>query len=183
MQTPFLLGPRLYFRPLEREDAPRLASFVNNPDVRRNLLTHRPMNVGQEVAFVDTMAASQRDILFAIALRDGDRMIGTTGLHELDFRSRRAVFGLLIGEPSEWNKGYATEATRMMVDYAFGTLNLNRVELEVLEHNVGAIRAYEKVGFNREGLLRQHHYVDGAYVNTLVMGILRSEWQPLAATK
>ncbi|WNG39777.1 hypothetical protein F0U61_43445 [Archangium violaceum] len=43
VQTPFFLGPRLYFRPLEREDAPRLATFINNPDVRRNLLTHRPI--------------------------------------------------------------------------------------------------------------------------------------------
>jgi RimJ/RimL family protein N-acetyltransferase len=178
VQTPFFLGPRLYFRPLEREDAPRLAAFINHPDVRRNLRTYRPMNTGQEVAFVDAMAASQQHVVFAIVLRDGDRMIGTTGLHELDFRNRHALFGMLIGEPSEWHKGYGSEATRMAVDYAFGTLNLNRVELQVLEHNTAGIRAYEKAGFRREGLLRQHHYVDGAYVNTVVMGILRSEWKP-----
>ena len=181
MQTPFFLGPRLYFRPLEREDAPRLAAFVNHPDVRRNLLTYRPMNTAQEVAFVDTLTASQRDVMFAIVLRDGDRMIGTSGLHDIDFRSRRATFGMLIGEPSEWHKGYGTEATRMVLDYGFGTLNLNRVQLEVLEHNVAGIRAYDKAGFRREGVLRQHHYVDGAYVDTVVMGILRSEWKPSAA--
>jgi [ribosomal protein S5]-alanine N-acetyltransferase len=181
MQTPFFLGPRLYFRPLEREDAPRLAAFVNHPDVRRNLLTHRPMNTAQEVAFVDTLTASPRDVVFAIVLRDGDRMIGTSGLHDLDFRSRRATFGMLIGEPSEWNKGYGSETTRMVLDYGFGTLNLNRVQLEVLEHNVAGIRAYEKAGFRREGVLRQHHYVDGAYVDTVVMGILRSEWKPSPA--
>jgi ribosomal-protein-alanine N-acetyltransferase len=181
VQTPFFLGPRLYFRPLEREDAPRLAAFVNHPDVRRNLLVHRPMNTAQEVAFVDTLTASQRDVMFAIVLRDGDRMIGTSGLHDMDFRSRRATFGMLIGEPSEWHKGYGSEATRMVLDYGFGTLNLNRVQLEVLENNVAGIRAYEKAGFRREGVLRQHHYVDGAYVDTLVMGILRSEWKPSPA--
>ncbi len=181
MQTPFLLGPRLYFRPIERDDAPRLAAFVNHPDVRRNLLVHRPMNTAQEVSFVDTITASPRDVMFAIVLRDGDRMIGTTGLHEMDFRSRRATFGMLIGEPSEWGKGYGTETTRMVLDYGFGTLNLNRVELEVLEHNAAGLRAYEKAGFRREGVLRQHHYVNGAYVDTLVMGILRSEWKPGAA--
>jgi UDP-4-amino-4,6-dideoxy-N-acetyl-beta-L-altrosamine N-acetyltransferase len=178
VQTPFFLGPRLYFRPLEREDAPRLAAFINHPDVRRNLLIHRPMNTVQEVAFIDTLTASQRDVLFAIVLRDGDRMIGTTGLHDLDFRSRRATFGMQLGEPSEWGKGYGSEATRMVLEYGFGTLNLNRVQLEVLEHNVAGIRAYEKAGFRREGVMRQHHYVDGAYVDTLVMGILRSEWKP-----
>ncbi len=181
MQTPFFLGPRLYFRPLEREDAPRLAAFINHPDVRRNLLVHRPMNTAQEVGFIDTLTASQRDVLFAIVLRDGDRMIGTSGLHDMDFRSRRATFGMLIGEPSEWGKGYGSEATRMVLDYGFGTLNLNRVQLEVLEHNVAGLRAYEKAGFRREGVMRQHHYVDGAYVDTLVMGILRSEWKPSPA--
>jgi RimJ/RimL family protein N-acetyltransferase len=181
VQTPFFLGTRLYFRPLEREDAPRLAAFVNHPDVRRNLLIHRPMNTAQEVAFVDTLTASQRDVLLAIVLRDGDRMIGTIGLHDMDFRSRRATFGMVIGETSEWRKGYGSEATRMALDYGFGTLNLNRVQLEVLEHNVAGIRAYEKAGFRREGVMRQHHYVDGAYVDTLVMGILRSEWKPTPA--
>jgi RimJ/RimL family protein N-acetyltransferase len=181
VQTPFFLGPRLYFRPLEREDAPRLAAFINHPDVRRNLLVHRPMNTAQEVGFIDTLTASQRDVLFAIVLRDGDRMIGTSGLHDMDFRSRRATFGMLIGEPSEWGKGYGSEATRMVLDYGFGTLNLNRVQLEVLEHNVAGLRAYEKAGFRREGVMRQHHYVDGAYVDTLVMGILRSEWKPSPA--
>jgi diamine N-acetyltransferase len=182
VQTPFFLGPRLYFRPVEREDAPKLAAFINHPDVWRNLLAHRPMSLAQEHAFLDTLAASQRDVLFAIVLRDGDRMIGTTGLHDLDFRSRRATFCLVIGETSEWGKGYGTEATRMTVDYAFGTLNLNRVELQVLESNKAGIRVYEKVGFRREGLLRQHHYADGAYVDTLLMGMLRSEWQPLTGT-
>ncbi|KFA89208.1 GNAT family N-acetyltransferase [Archangium violaceum] len=181
MQTPFFLGPRLYFRPLEREDAPRLVAFINHPDVRRNLLVHRPMNTAQEVAFVDTLTASPKDVMFAIVLRDGDRMIGTSGLHDLDFRSRRATFGMLIGEPSEWRKGYGTEATRMTLEYGFGTLNLNRVQLEVLEHNTAGIRAYEKAGFQREGVLRRHHYVDGAYVDTWVMGILRSEWKPAPA--
>jgi UDP-4-amino-4,6-dideoxy-N-acetyl-beta-L-altrosamine N-acetyltransferase len=181
VQTPFFLGPRLYFRPLEREDAPRLAAFVNHPDVRRNLLVHRPMNTAQEVGFIDTLTASQRDVMFAIVLRDGDRMIGTTGLHDMDFRSRRATFGMLLGEPSEWGKGYGSEATRMVLDYGFGTLNLNRVQLEVLEHNVAGLRAYEKAGFRREGVMRQHHYVDGAYVDTVVMGILRSEWKPSPA--
>ncbi|MCY1081488.1 GNAT family N-acetyltransferase [Archangium lansingense] len=181
MQTPFLLGPRLYFRPVERDDAPRLAAFVNHPDVRRNLLVHRPMNTAQEVSFVDALTASQRDVLFAIVLRDGDRMIGTCGLHDMDFRSRRATFGMLIGEPSEWHKGYGSETTRMVLDYGFGTLNLNRIDLQVLEHNVAGIRAYEKAGFRHEGVLRQHHYVDGAYVDTLMMGILRSEWKPLPA--
>ena len=110
------MGPRLYFRPLEREDAPRLVAFVNHPDVRRNLLVHRPMNTAQEVAFVDTLTASPKDVMFAIVLRDGDRMIGTLGLHDLDFRSRRATFGMLIGEPSEWRKGYGAEATRMALE-------------------------------------------------------------------
>ncbi len=181
MQNPFYLGPRMYFRPLEREDAPRVAGFFNNPEVRRNLLRYRPLTVGQEVAFLERIASSEQDVVLGVMLREGDRLTGLVGLHELDFRDRRASFGIALGEPSEWGKGYGSEATRMMMDYAFGTLNLNRVTLHVFEDNLAGIRAYEKAGFQREGVLRQHHYNEGRYVDTLAMGVLRSEWKPLPA--
>src|SRR5206468_7752591 len=75
-----------------------------------------------------------------------------------------------------WGKGYGTEATRLMVQYAFDTLNLNRVWLHVLEYNERGIRCYEKVGFKKEGLLRQEHFRDGRYWDTHLVAILRDEW-------
>lgn len=176
MKNVFLIGPRLYFRPLEREDAPRLAGFVNDPEVRRTVLTHRPMSVGAEEAFLAGLPNAPGDVMFGICPRDKDTLIGVTGLHKLDTKDRRADFGLLIGDKTQWGKGYGTEATRLMLDYAFGTLNLNKVTLEVFSNNPAGLRAYEKAGFQREGLLRQQHFLEGRYVDGILMGVLRERW-------
>lgn len=179
MTSVFLSGPRLYFRPLEREDAPRLAAFLNDPQVRRTVLAHRPMSVAQEQAFLETMGKDEHHVMLGICRQGQQELIGVTGLHHLDFRSHRAEFGLLIGDRSLWGQGLGTEATRMMLDYAFGTLNLHKVWLHVYAHHAPAIHVYEKVGFRKEGLQREQHYVEGRYVDGVMMGILRSEWTPL----
>jgi [ribosomal protein S5]-alanine N-acetyltransferase len=74
------------------------------------------------------------------------------------------------------SKGYGSEATRLLVRHGFETLNLHRIWLHVYEYNERGIRAYERVGFQREGVLRQDRFYEGRYWNTLVMGILREEW-------
>ncbi len=89
---------------------------------------------------------------------------------------RRASFGILIGDKAAWGKGYGSEATRLMLRHAFETLNLNRVWLHVYEYNQRGIRAYEKVGFRREGVLRQDTFRDGRYWDTIAMAVLREEW-------
>ena len=181
MKSAFLIGPRLYFRPLEREDAPRLAVYLNDPGVRRTLLHHRPMSAAQEQAFIESLGKSEQQVVVGIARKERpDELIGVTGLHGLDFRSRRAEFGIFIGERSLWRQGYGTEATRMMLDYGFGTLNLSRVWLQVFAHHAAGLRTYEKAGFRREGVLREQHYTEGRPVDAVVMGILRPEWTPLS---
>ena len=142
MKTPFLIGPRLYFRPLEREDAPQLAAFINDPAVRRTLLMHRPMSVGQEVAWLEGLGKDEHHIVLGIARQSDDVLIGTAGLHRLDYRSHLAEFGLALGVRSAWGQGFGSEATRMTLDYAFGTLNLNRVWLQVYASHAAAIRVY-----------------------------------------
>ncbi len=177
MKNPFLVGTNVYLRPLDRGDAPAFVTWLNDPDLRRNLLASRPMTLRAEEEFIDALATGDR-ITLGLALRDGDRLIGGTGLHDIEPRCRRATFGILIGPPEERGKGHGTEATRLMVGYAFDTLNLNKVCLQVYEYNPGGVRAYEKVGFRREGVLRQDTYRDGRYWDTIVMGILREEWRP-----
>src|SRR5262249_47639304 len=112
-----------------------------------------------------------------IAVRATDALVGVTGLHQTDLRNRHASFGIVIGEKEAWGRGYGTEATALLVRHAFETLNLNRVWLHVFEDNERGIRAYEKVGFQKEGRLRQDTFREGRYWDTFVMGILREEWQ------
>src|SRR5690349_11316823 len=118
-----------------------------------------------EVDFIDRMYKSEHDIVLGIAVRGTDALIGITSLHQIDGKNRRAVFAIVIGEKNEWGKGYGTEATALITGYAFETLNLNRVSLRVYEENERGIKAYEKVGFKKEGVLRQDIYREGRYWN------------------
>lgn len=179
MTNAFLIGPTVYLRPLEREDAPRLTGYLNDPAVRRTLATYRPIGVAQEQAFLEALASNDKDVVLGVVLRNGDVLLGVTGLHRMEFRGRHAEFGLFIGDASYWGKGLGTEATRLMLDYGFGTLNLHRVWLQVFGHHTAAQRVYEKAGFRREGVQREHHFVEGRYTDGILMGVLRAEWTPL----
>jgi UDP-4-amino-4,6-dideoxy-N-acetyl-beta-L-altrosamine N-acetyltransferase len=180
VQNPFLIGKTIYLRPLERADAPTVQPWINDPDVRRHLLAHRPMNLHGEEDFIDKLQKSEDSVGLVIVVRETDRSIGVCGLHNIELKSRQAALGILLGAKDEWDHGHGTEATRLIVEYGFDTLNLNRIWLHVFEDNARARRCYEKVGFQREGILRQEHYRAGRYWDTITMAILRDEWQALA---
>jgi len=176
VQNPFSIGSKVYLRPLDLADAPTLTAWLNDPEVTRYLLLHRPLMLLAEEAFLRKLSESERDIVLGIVAREPEQFIGVTGLHQLDARNRHVQFGITVGEKSAWGKGYGTEATRLMVRYAFDTLNLNRVCLHVHEYNERAVHVYQKVGFRMEGRLRQETFRDGRYWDTFVMAVLREEW-------
>jgi RimJ/RimL family protein N-acetyltransferase len=175
VRNPFLIAEEIYLRPLEVADAPVLVQWLNDPDVTRFLLRHHPMSLHAEEEFLHQAAENETDVRLGIALRETDQLIGTAGLHP-EYRCRTARFGIFFGDESFRNRGFGTTVTRMMVNHAFDTLNLNRVWLHVYEYNPRGIHVYEKVGFRTEGRLRQETYRDGRYWDVIVMGVLRSEW-------
>lgn len=177
MINPFLIGETIYLRAVERSDALLARTWLNDPQVRRTTLRHRPLTLHEEEEYITKSTQREDTVIFVIARKADDQAIGLTGLHSIETHNSQAVFGIAIGEVNEWGRGYGTEATRLMVAYAFGTLNLNRVSLLVFADNERGIRCYEKVGFKREGILRQENYREGKYGDTWLMAILREEWQ------
>jgi RimJ/RimL family protein N-acetyltransferase len=177
VKNPFLIGSRIYLRPIEREDVPLVTAWINRPEVTRTLRMTRPMNRRQEEEWGERLGRSENDLSLLIAVKETDRPIGATSFHHIDSRNRHAEFGIMIGEPDEWGKGYGTEATALMVRHAFETLNLNRIWLHVYEYNSRGLRSYEKLGFKKEGVLRQENFREGRYWDTIVMGLLRQEWE------
>jgi RimJ/RimL family protein N-acetyltransferase len=176
MMNPFLIGDKCYLRPLERADAAVIAPWFNDQEVVRTMLSYRPMSVGAEEAWLADNAKGH-GIVVGIALRATDELVGSTGLNQIDLRNRHACFGIVIGRKDLWGQGLGTEATRLVVDYAFATLNLHRIWLHAYEYNERGVRAYEKVGFKREGVLREDCYRDGRYWDTIAMAIIRADWE------
>jgi RimJ/RimL family protein N-acetyltransferase len=181
-----ILGERVLLRRVEREDLPRFAAWLNDPEVRRHLAVVYPMSMANEEAWYEASLRAEPAVQpYALDVRAQSPSeggpdpawthVGGIGLHVVDWPNRCAELGIVIGNRDFWGAGYGTDATRALVRWAFDELNLNRVWLRVLEDNVRGIRCYEKVGFRVEGRLRQDRFREGRYVDTIVMGILRGE--------
>jgi RimJ/RimL family protein N-acetyltransferase len=113
----------------------------------------------------------------AIHDRDGDRLIGTCAFSQLDGDNGSALYHITIGEKDAWGQGKGTEATRLMLDHAFGPLGLHRIALFVFEFNERAIRTYRRCGFVVEGRARESIFRDGRWWDELAMSVLESDWR------
>ena len=179
MKVRYYEGKRIYFRPIELEDEARFRAWLNDSGNWAPLGRARPINALREREFIEKLyKEGSREVALAICLKEGDRLIGVCGLHQLHPVNRCALFGIVIGDREYQNQGYGTEATRLMVRYGFEELNLNRIGLSVFADNRRAMRAYEKVGFIQEGCRRQAFYRGGRYQDELVFGLLRKVWRP-----
>jgi RimJ/RimL family protein N-acetyltransferase len=116
---------------------------------------------------------------FHIRTLDDDRVIGDIALDGVNWNNGESFVGISIGEKENWNKGYGTDAMRLIVRYAFAELNLRRVSLTVFEYNPRGLRSYQKAGFKEEGRMREYLNRDGRRWDMIFMGILREEWQSL----
>lgn len=173
-------GERIRLRAIERDDLPRYVMWFNDPDVRRGISLYRPLSQIEEERWYEQMLErSPAERSLAIDAREGDEWvhIGSCGLFNVDRRSQHAEIGIVIGDKAYWDKGLGTDVMRTMLRHGFETLNLHRIYLRVFETNPRAIRVYEKIGFTHEGRLRQHHYLEGRYVDELMMAMLRDEWR------
>lgn len=182
MNNPFLIGERIYLRPLEEEDLERCLRWINDPEILTTLGRRFPMSRALERDWLTDQYKSEKHFSLAIVLKEGDQHIGNCGFNDIDPLNRKAVFGILLGEKDQWGKGYAPEAARLIAGYGFDQLGLHRIGLEVYSHNKRAQHAYEKVGFVHEGTIRESYFHDGRYYDTLIMRILESEWREHRAT-
>lgn len=183
--VPILRGERVYLRPAERGDLELFVRWLADAEVKRHLSIRSPMSQAMEDKWFDQMVEHQgRDRYhFVICLLPDGRPIGATDLREINLEDGRAAFGILIGEKTEWNRGYGTDALYAICDFGFGQLRLERIELDVFADNKRAQRSYEKAGFIREGTLRHAHYGDGRFLDVERMALLRDEWQALERPK
>lgn len=129
-----------------------------------------------EKAYLRKLPKDKEHFNYAIITENGIHIGGSgTTLYPKD---KRAKFGIVIGEKTEWNKGYGTEALKLIADFVLKKLGYNRFELCVEMSNKGAVRAYKKVGFKLEGVKRQKRWniITKKFEDEGVMSILKKEW-------
>ena len=178
MKTAFLIGEKVYLRPLELEDLnERYLSWLNDPVVSRYLESGIFPSTREDLErFFKQATASRDQVMLAIVNKETDQHIGNVKLGPINWVHRKAAFGILIGDRQFWNTGVGTEAARLTVEYAFFRLNLRRIDLGVYAEHEAAVHSYEKVGFRVEGRFREDLFHEGQYKDHLWMGLLKSEY-------
>ena len=114
---------------------------------------------------------------FTIRTLDDDRVVGNIDLSGMNWVTRDSWVGIGIGAREDWGKGYGTDAMNLILQFAFESLNLNRVSLTVFEYNERAVASYRKAGFREEGRQRQWMQRGGERFDLIYMGVLREEWE------
>jgi RimJ/RimL family protein N-acetyltransferase len=180
----YLQGETVYLRCLEPEDTNEFYRQVNNDlEGRRLTGTQRPFTKRQIENYIDGIHQDNTRVQFGIFLQENDRLIGDVAIMDMDIpMNRSGIFRIAI-DTQFAGQGYGTEATNLMLDFGFGMLNLHRIQLDVYSINERAIHVYEKVGFKREEVLRDAHYYNNTYYDTIIMSILENEYRALCGMR
>jgi RimJ/RimL family protein N-acetyltransferase len=111
----------------------------------------------------------------AVECKANGCFLGTSSLFHLNLESKRAEVGYVLARPY-WGQGYMTEAAAALVDTAFGKLGFNRLEADIDPRNTASAKLLERLGFQREGLLRERELAQGQMTDTALYGLLKSDW-------
>ncbi len=178
-----LEGEKVCLATPERKDIKKIYEYYGKWELRRHLGEPRsnfPVFYEDEEKFYEEIIENKNrkeEIILAIIEKESNELVGLIGLYGIRWVSRSAEIECWIGK-EYWGKGYATEAVRLMLKYAFEYLNLNKVWAGVIEGNKASIRVLEKNGFKLVGRMRKHEWVPGAgYQDSLVFEILREEYE------
>jgi RimJ/RimL family protein N-acetyltransferase len=178
-QLPTLAAPHVALRWLTAADAGALHGIFSDPKVMRYWSTPPMSEIAQArklVAEIHEGFRVQRFFQWGVARLEDDRIIGTCTLFAINESQGRAEVGYALGH-EYWGRGFMNEALTVLVDFAFGKLALRRLEADVDPCNAGSLHAVERLGFRREGLLRERWKVNGELQDSVILGLLSHEWR------
>ncbi len=176
--TEELLSDRLVFRPLSLVYlTERYVSWLNNPEVYKYLETGG--NYTLEMLKDYLIEVENKKMLFwGIHIKNTDEHIGNIKIDPVNRRHGLGEYGILMGEPSQWGKGYAKEASQRILDYCFTNQNLRKITLGVVSNNAAAVHLYKSLNFEIEGVYKKHGYYQGEYADVIRMALFNPKWQP-----
>jgi len=182
---PTIDARRISLRWISEDDVDALYTVFSDPEVMRYWSTPPLSDNNAALILLGEIhdGFKRRTLLkWGIARNTDNALIGTTTLFNLDFSNRRAELGYGLGR-AHWGNGYMQEALNAPLAYAFEVLEFHRIEADVDPRNIASIRTVERLGFQREGYLRERWQVNGEIQDTLFYGLLRPDWQSALRVK
>lgn len=177
-ELPRLVGTRVALRALREDDAPALLSIFGDPEVMKFWSSPPLADLEAAEALIGEIRTAFQDrqlFQWGIELRVTGEVIGTCTLYHIEHEHRRGEIGF-AARRSYWGQGLASEAVRLLIGFAFETLELHRLEADADPENERSLRALERQGFRREGYLRERWHHLGQIHDGVALGLLRREW-------
>ena len=174
----FLTGNKVTLRKITKEDYENYNAFEDVMESRLLMndgIPFPPTDADHE-KFLGEISSEKDDYMFGIELKDEKLFIGTIAVYLVNWNNGTCHVGISIG-PDFQGKGYGTDAMKVLLDFIFNYMNVNKVKLQVFGYNKRAIGSYEKCGFLLEGTLKEELFRFGKYHDIYVMGLLRRDWE------
>jgi ribosomal-protein-alanine N-acetyltransferase len=172
---------RLRLTPVLEEDcSEEYLSWLNDEEVNLYLESGLQRHTMKELLdFVKGYQVNRNAVFLAIRIAESNLHIGNIKLDKINYVHLTCEYGIMMGKKDQWGKGYAKEASHAIIDYAFHRLGMRKVNLGVIDANIAAVRLYEQMGFEVEGILKENFYdrKDGCFRNELRMALFRNTWK------
>ena len=180
-----LVGEQVRLRPLEERDLDVLERWWSDPEwqvFQQQTVRPQPAGPVHDLFRRWSTNGSGSDVGFSIETREDGTLVGHVTLWGATLPSRAATLGILVG-PEHVGRGLGTDAVRVAVRYGFRIMGLHRIGLAVAAFNSRGRRAYEKAGFQVEGVRREAVFLDGGFTDEVQMGLLEQDWAALQAAE
>ncbi len=171
----FLFGKMVRLRPFAKLDVSTLTRWINDPAVREFVLATFPKTEKQEEEWFNALGSDDKNIILGIETIDGV-LIGSMGIHRINWIDRICTTGAMIGEKDYWGKGYGTDAKMILLDYIFHTLNLHKVCSAVIAYNKRSLHYSLHCGYTIEGTRKAHIFKKGRYWDLIELGLFKKDW-------
>jgi RimJ/RimL family protein N-acetyltransferase len=175
MYGPVIKGNLVRLRPPRQEDAPAMMSWFEDMEVTHFLARRNPLNLAAQTEWLDKVARDPDSVLWVIE-HEG-RAVGTTGIHEINWKYGRGTTGTLIGDKKLWGKGLARELMQLRASYAFTELPLRKLEAGYFEGNEASGRAQAAASYKIVGRRREYVFAGGRWLDMILTEVLRSDWE------
>ena len=159
---------QINLRALKKSDSNLILEWMKNDKLRYLIGTVYPITELEHENWFENRMLEKDNRLFIIEI-DNEIPIGVIGFKNLDWVNRNSELFIYIGNLEYWGKGYGTQALKLLIEFSFNKINLHMLYLEVFSYNKGAIKTYEKLGFKKDGILRQSKFQDGKYYDKIIM--------------
>lgn len=151
-------------------------NWLNDPDINMYLESRHITHTLESVrAFINNIVISSNAKMYALIDVESNKHIGNIKLGNIDYINKRSEVGLIIGDRNFWGKGYATEAIKAIVSYAFDELCLNKINAGMYVGNIGSYKAFLRAGFKLDCIQREHFCRNGVFEDSYLMSILKNK--------